>query len=735
MKSILDFFKKNSLILAVSSFISLTIGFFGPSHISLTNQSEFSYAYTDIIFLLLAVTLILLLFFLLLLFLIQKIKLKAVRENFLVLIFSIGFLFWVQGSFLVHNFGLFDGKLIDWSKMGKYMQIDNIVWISVLFLFLLFSSRLVKKIKNISYFLILFQLIYLVYTGVTYKSVFWFNKFEVNEKNEFTFSKKKNVIIILVDTFQASIFQEILSGYPGYADFFDGFTFYRNSVGGFPFTQPSVPLILTGTPYDNSVPFLTFIKDKYTNHSIPKVLKNNNFISEVYPMISNSVYLDKDIVDNLMQKNLLSSYKKVLTELATIFDLTLFRYTPQPIKNFVYNNQKWRLRSIASNYSRTGGVAISSKINRDVILTQRMLKEGSVDYEDNVFKFFHFNGVHSPLTLNENLKPEAMSENRLNYKRQSIAILKLLKSFLDKLKALQIYDNSLIFIVGDHGFGPIGINNPENNEVISDPNFYQRDLFQGAALPLMLVKPFNSKGKLITSKVPVATSDIPKTIFSELGIDNKFQGESILKLSESAVRERFFHLYSWKWLNKNEYLPDMTEYKIQGDSWLGDSWSLSYKTYLPEKIEYKPPQTYTFGKITQFGKKTDGTQYKVLGWSSDYNGFIWSINNYASIHLPITKTTRDIKVEIDMKPFIKPGAVDKQDVEIYINGVLASNLTLSNNDYEIFSFSVPISSLNQENVLKLSFKFLNPIRPIDLGISSDNRILGIYLKSIQVTEL
>jgi len=736
MKSISDFFKKNSMILAVSSFISLTIGFFGPSHIFLTNQPEFSYMYLEIIFPLIIISSILFIFFLALLFLAQKIKFKSIREKILVLIFGIGFLFWFQGNFLVWNFGLFDGKLIDWSQMWKRMLVDNFVWFFVLIIFIVFSSKFIKKIKNISIFIILLQLTYLFYFGYVNKVDFWFKKFKVDEKKEFTFSKKKNVIIIIVDTFQASIFQEILSEHPEYTRFFDGFTFYRNSVGGFSFTQPSIPFILTGIPYDNSAPFLTFIKDKYVNHSIPKVLKNNNFISEVYPMVPNSVYLNKDIVDNLKEKQpSLTSYQEIITSLATVFDLTLFRYTPQPIKRLVYNDQRWWLRNKVSNRLGTNDIALASKKNRDVMFTEQMLKEGNIDYEKAVFKFYHFNGIHAPLTLNEDLKYELMSETRLNHKRQSIAILQLLKSFLEKLKTLQAYDNSFIFIVGDHGFGPIGINNPDNNETISDPNFYERDLFQGAAIPLVLVKPFNSNSKLIISKAPISLSDIPKTIFSELQINNEFNGESILKLSESVVRERFFYLYSWKWLQKNEYLPDMQEYKIKGDSWLGDSWGLSYKTYLPGKIEYKPPQTYTFGESVIFGEKSNGTQYKILGWSPDYNGFIWSVNNYSSVSLPIKKTTHDIKVEINMKPFIISKLVDRQDIEIYINGILISNKSLSNDDYETFTFLIPNTNINKQNNLNLSFRLLNPVRPIDFGISSDNRTLGISLKSIRVSEI
>ncbi len=76
-----------------------------------------------------------------------------------------------------------------------------------------------------------------------------------------------------------------------YRDMFDGFTYYRNTVGGFSTTYPSVTLILSGKYYDNSVPIKDFIKNTSLNNSIPVVLKQNGFrtsISEdptlIYPI-------------------------------------------------------------------------------------------------------------------------------------------------------------------------------------------------------------------------------------------------------------------------------------------------------------------------------------------------------------------------------------------------------------------------------------------------------------------
>jgi hypothetical protein len=57
---------------------------------------------------------------------------------------------------------------------------------------------------------------------------------------------------------------------------FEGFTYFRNGVGGYPFTELSVALMLTGRYYDNLQPFERWRKEAYEGLSIPRVLKAND---------------------------------------------------------------------------------------------------------------------------------------------------------------------------------------------------------------------------------------------------------------------------------------------------------------------------------------------------------------------------------------------------------------------------------------------------------------------------
>ena len=53
-------------------------------------------------------------------------------------------------------------------------------------------------------------------------------------KELYQFSSDTNTIIIILDSYQSDIFQEIINEDEKYRDMFDGFTYYRNRSVDFP---------------------------------------------------------------------------------------------------------------------------------------------------------------------------------------------------------------------------------------------------------------------------------------------------------------------------------------------------------------------------------------------------------------------------------------------------------------------------------------------------------------------
>lgn len=166
-----------------------------------------------------------------------------------------------------------------------------------------------------------------------------------------------------------------------------------------------------------------------------------------------------------------------------------------------------------------------------------MLSDSRLDKTKRIFKFYHLGVPHIPLILNR----------------------------------LGIYDNSIIVLVGDHGAGFQG------QDFVLQPGMpleKRADIVTQSsrvtALPLILVKPLASRGALKISDAPVSLSDIPATVFSNLGLSIKDSGPFMFAIDETKPRERRFLMYAGR--DYYSYYADMIEYIVTGYSWEEGAW-------------------------------------------------------------------------------------------------------------------------------------------------------------------
>ncbi len=97
--------------------------------------------------------------------------------------------------------------------------------------------------------------------------------------------------------FRSDIFQEIINEEEEYNKMFQGFTYYRNAAGGFPSTMASIPLMMTGVYYNNSIPFDEYVNTSYQHASLPKTLKENGYLGWAYES-NRLIYPDPEIFSN-----------------------------------------------------------------------------------------------------------------------------------------------------------------------------------------------------------------------------------------------------------------------------------------------------------------------------------------------------------------------------------------------------------------------------------------------------
>ena len=686
--------EKLKVSLAASFLLSLTLFFFGPANLYYTNIRETPFLISNIWHYILAIVLVVGFLLSLLLWWLKG----STHTTASTLVFALALLFWIQGNILVWDYGLLDGHEIIFENYFWNGVIDSLVWIGILIAAFMYSKRLYNHIVILCALLLIMQAAGLVATAYSApEEPEWkYLQYSPDQEKMYEFSTNENVIIIILDTFQSDIFQKIIDEDPEYSDMFDGFTYYRNNVGGFPTTYLSVMYILSGKLYDNSVPISQFLNNTSLHNSIPILLKENGARTDIKSTMGR-INGRSEIYDTIDTDY--SASHEDIPEIASLYQLTFFRFVPQALKQYFI------FRYI--NMEKTNEFP-------DMTVYYKFKSAIRVSAPERIFKMFHLRSPHPGSFLDENLEYNEST----TYESTAKASLKISHALLESLKQNGGYDNSLIFIIGDHGTGA-------GADVVS------------GSIPLMLAKPFNSTGPLQISNAPVSLGDIPKTVAVELKIRNNFTGSLIFSVNETDSRVRTYYNYIWKheyWAD--DYLPPLIEYKISGFSWNATSWEPTFIEHTSKGVKYVPTPRYALGSIIHFGVDGNAEQYleqfPTRGWSGPENGFRWTDGHTAAFVCSLPKPETDLMLNLSFRPFLA-GQLKSQRLSLSVNGHNLQDFLLTSNMPNLI-IDIPRNYFNEE-VQRITFDIPDAISPKDLGVSCDHKTLGIAVRTLSINSI
>ena len=598
--------------------LSCTLGLFGPAQIFLTNALEFQFDFLILLPLLAGVSLCL--------FLALAPALALLPERFrlhqraVAVGLALGFLFWLQGNILLWQYGPLGGQAIDWGGKRLHGLIDTPLWVVVLALAGWRPGFLYRQAKRIALMLLAVQLLSTGTTLLRQPETPSFKRYQINHVMDFDFSSRRNVILLVLDSFQSDVFQEIIDQEPAFAEIFAGFTYFRNTTGGFPSTYGAIPLLLTGETYTNAEPIQHFLAQAYrSGSSIPFQLFRRDWRVDLVPAVQNTIFYDPGVFSNIKERR-----PTVRTaRLVWLYDLTLFRYLPHFVKREVHHGGRWFLSRLihkdllatllggeeeewgkleervrARRRQRRHFPHISPKtrrlgldrlrrslpVNSDSRFVVSFLMQAAAVTDGNVFKFFHWRGPHEPIQMDGEFRPVARPLNRANIVDLARAELRLVRMFLDGLREIGAYEQALIFVLGDHGhpWGGIGLRLPAGLGTASGQGEPGIDRVLRSGIPLLLVKRPGDAGALRVSDAPAAMVDVSATVFAELGLDARGEGQPLFAIDPDLPRQRRFLHYSWQhsaWMNP--YLPPLVEYRIRGHAWLAPSWQATGNVFRP----------------------------------------------------------------------------------------------------------------------------------------------------------
>ncbi len=508
-------------IIFVALLASFTCFVYPPCELYLTNVNEFWFTFRTIlpIILVMSITCICIMAF------IGYVLPSRIYNGFTTAVFAFTVAFYVQGNYLNNNYGVLDGKEIIWKNYAIRGYISIITWILVILIVVI----LMRKLKEYKSKVLIYLSLVLVAMQSVGLAFLIYNKpakdvqlYDASSEGLMNYSSDRNIIVLLLDAADSTVFTEILENNPEISNIFKDFTYYDNTSGMYPSTKASIPYILTGIPYENQEPYRDYIDRAYDETELFNLLKKNKYQYGIY---TNETFLHddtmKDSVNGVFNMPTVTSYPELGL---LLFQASWFKFVPQQIKQWFW--------VYSDDFNLTKGSIegeLFSGSNLDFL--EALSNKGlSVD-DKRDFKFIHLHGVHAPYDMDENMN--ALSGGTLE--QQYIGVCNMVNLFFEELKEKGVYNNSCIIVLADHGVQS-----------------------KYCHCPLFMIKEAGKTGDFLSTD---------STAFSYAGIQDLLsewvEGSNLVNID--PMPERRFLYYEWndKW--SADYMPTMKEYEILGN--------------------------------------------------------------------------------------------------------------------------------------------------------------------------
>ncbi len=381
-------------------------------------------------------------------------------------------------------------------------------------------------------------------------------EYVLSNKGLDTVSGDENIIYILFDRFDTNYYDEVIEKYPGYFDDLEGFTLYHGATPVYTRTYPAAAYMISGVPYKAEVAPTEFFDKAYGESQFLKDLKSNGYNINIF---ADRYYEYNDaksligIADNVES---VSSYSTNKTEIIKYLSkLSLSRSFRVYLMKTMYRNANHGVVSTLSNLNCESGTYQDNDAQYYKTIQQNPLTVGN---SNKNYTFIYLHGSHTPHILDENCE---ISENADEIS-QTVGAFKIVKEYLNQLKALGVYDNSTIIIAADHG---------SPRQETSDYIEQSEELGNLGQTACIFFKPKNAENKTLQiSEAEVSTDNIIPTIVQDAQLQTDYDyGKSLFDIKEGESNPRYFYQSIYD-INKRKLCFNV--YEIKGNAHDISNW-------------------------------------------------------------------------------------------------------------------------------------------------------------------
>ena len=502
------------------------------------------------------------------------------RARYLSVLSALAVLLWVQSNILVWRYGVLDGSNIDWTVAAWRGVLDIAIWIAVLSVAIRAFDRFGKVLLAGAVASFAIQLLSAGMLLLNDADLLRERDVAANVEGRaaaMRFSPDQNIVHIVMDGFQTDVFAAIMED-TRERDFkseLRGFTFFEQHVGAYPYTQLTVPALLSSKLYRNEQPVDEFITETLRGKTITNVaFKSGYEVDIAAPTALKNVYVQGSHSNAyaISPSGHVDGVDFARSDAAKLVDLALFRAVPHFAKALVHRDQLWVFQATSQ-----ANAFLQMQYFSDVAFLNDLAREMQIDREQPVYKLLHVMLSHRPIVANERCefggrKPETRDAVRTHAQCGLLGVM----AVLQRMKDLGIYDSSLIILMADHGAW-LPVENFADTDTVSA-------LQVAMATPVLAVKPPATFSAFQVSNARTSMIDIPATIAGIAGLPDDFSGESVFAIDPNKPRQRHHLTYGYG-INPDAkgYLFPMQEYVIDGNPFDAASWRRGER-YLPQEM-------------------------------------------------------------------------------------------------------------------------------------------------------
>ena len=444
-------------------------------------------------------------------------KLRGAWCGFL---FGIALCVLLQGSLLYQDYGTFNGLPFNWQGNLRQILSDAAVWLLLPGICILCALRWKKVTAKVFTAGSAMVLVFLILTcgiliGSSKREYLQRGETFVSDRDILTVSRTENVIVLVLDMFDSSYMETILETDGETAEDFRDFTWYANTAGCFGATNYSLGSFLSGSLMLNQQPsYRETLNANYETNLLFPTLLEDEWIVGIY---TEGKFIPQKLANST--DNCLKGEKAAIQDipafLSALWRMCACRFAPDAIRPFVWlsGNEFDGLYGLGDSKYEAYTISNSTFYGR-------LNTESIILTDQPCFRFIHLFGAHYPYLTDEYLLPITPSYSDANAIGAAKGSLRIVQRYLELLKESKVYDNSLIILMGDHGYSIDG----------------------GLTNPLLMIKSEGERGEFSVSDSPVSLADLQKTILAALGLPAETaEGEDILTLGSSRKSERLYY--------------------------------------------------------------------------------------------------------------------------------------------------------------------------------------------------